>query len=323
MARRHTMARTWTTESVPEPERFAYWREVVCSAFVTLRPERRDREPFAGSVRSARLGPLGVATVASGPQRVLRTEREIGTTPEAAHYLMLQLRGRAAIRQDGREAVLRVGELALVDVLRPYELDFDGPFGQLCFTLPHALLAPRLSAPATLTARRVDGSTAPGRVALAALHAAARSAGDPDGDEAGADALVEHVAGLVALGLRGAAAAPVPTGRAALLQAVLDDVERHLHDPALSPTAVAGRVGVSTRHLHKVVAAQGVTVGRHVTARRLDGCRRDLADPALMYLRIAEVAGRWGFVDPAHFSRAFRRRFGTSPSAVRAVARGR
>jgi len=35
---------------------------------------------------------------------------------------------------------------------------------------------------------------------------------------------------------------------------------------------------------------------------------------------VTEIAFRWGFKDSAHFSRAFKREFGISPSEVRRVA---
>lgn len=36
--------RIWNTEDLPDREQFAYWREALSEAFVTLRPERpRDR----------------------------------------------------------------------------------------------------------------------------------------------------------------------------------------------------------------------------------------------------------------------------------------
>jgi AraC-like DNA-binding protein len=38
--------------------------------------------------------------------------------------------------------------------------------------------------------------------------------------------------------------------------------------------------------------------------------RRDLLDPALAARPVSAIAARWGLVDPAHFSRAFRAAYG-------------
>ena len=50
---------------------------------------------------------------------------------------------------------------------------------------------------------------------------------------------------------------------------------------------------------------------------RLARCRRDLTDPALRNQPVQTVAARWGFPDKAHFSRAFRAAYGTTPQEHR------
>jgi AraC-like DNA-binding protein len=42
-----------------------------------------------------------------------------------------------------------------------------------------------------------------------------------------------------------------------------------------------------------------------------------LSDPRARHLSVSTIAYRTGFSHPAHFSRAFRRRFGVSPSEIR------
>jgi AraC-like DNA-binding protein len=60
------------------------------------------------------------------------------------------------------------------------------------------------------------------------------------------------------------------------------------------------------------------TIVATIRTRRLERCREDLSDPALAHRSIMEIAEHWGFGDPAHFSRAFRKQFGMTPSEVRA-----
>jgi AraC-like DNA-binding protein len=58
-----------------------------------------------------------------------------------------------------------------------------------------------------------------------------------------------------------------------------------------------------------------------VLARRLVRAQRALADPRFVGRPISAVAFDAGFGDLSHFNRTFRRRFGMTPSEVRAQAR--
>jgi AraC-like DNA-binding protein len=60
-------------------------------------------------------------------------------------------------------------------------------------------------------------------------------------------------------------------------------------------------------------------VSGYLRNERLEAVRRDLANPALRHRSVAALAARWCFVDAAHFSRAFRQRYGYTPSQLRPV----
>jgi AraC-like DNA-binding protein len=103
------------------------------------------------------------------------------------------------------------------------------------------------------------------------------------------------------------------------MQAMLDEVQRSLGDPNLSPSNVAERVGISTRYLHQLFAERGPSFGRWVLAQRLERCHRDLSDPARSHLTVSDLAHRHGFRDPSYFARAFRARNGYSPREFRRI----
>ena len=75
---------------------------------------------------------------------------------------------------------------------------------------------------------------------------------------------------------------------------------------------------LSPSTLHRVWGGEACSLSDWIWAQRLDAARRDLCDPALAARSISEIAFAWGFNDAAHFSRAFRARFGCSPRELRA-----
>jgi AraC-like DNA-binding protein len=94
-------------------------------------------------------------------------------------------------------------------------------------------------------------------------------------------------------------------------------IAESLHDPALGPTSVAGAQGVSLRLLQRLFARQGLQIADCIAEQRLQRCRAALQDPAQAGRSITDIALTWGFNDSGHFSKAFRRRFGISPSQSR------
>jgi AraC-like DNA-binding protein len=109
-----------------------------------------------------------------------------------------------------------------------------------------------------------------------------------------------------------------PEARRRALQARIHDfIQQRLADPGLTPETIAAAHGISTRHLYKLFEEQGLTVAAWIRERRLERCRHDLTDPRLLSRPVQGVAARWGFSDPAHFSRLFRAAYGVSPRSYR------
>ncbi len=94
-------------------------------------------------------------------------------------------------------------------------------------------------------------------------------------------------------------------------------IEPRLGNPGLSLTAIAREQGVSERYLRRLFEVSGTRFGDYVRVRRLERCKAELDDPGLAREPVATIGFRWGFNDPAHFSRAFRDHFGLPPRAYR------
>src|SRR5260370_42427844 len=87
--------------------------------------------------------------------------------------------------------------------------------------------------------------------------------------------------------------------------------------PDLTPARVAELEGISERYLQKLFEGSGSSFTHYLRERRLQRTSAELSNPAEAHHSISEIAFRNGFNDSAHFSRAFRHRFGWSPREFR------
>ncbi|MCW2992729.1 MAG: AraC-type DNA-binding protein, partial [Conexibacter sp.] len=157
--------RQWSTDAIPVAEQFDFWRAMVWEAFVPVVPRRPSDGPFVGRIASRSIGALGASHIVSEAQSAQRTAEQATREPGDVLFLNLPLSGGSRAFQGGRVAELAGGDFVLVDSARPFDLEFDRPFEQLSFTIPHEALAPLVADLDTATALRVRGDVGLGAVA--------------------------------------------------------------------------------------------------------------------------------------------------------------
>ncbi|MFB6576067.1 helix-turn-helix domain-containing protein [Streptomyces sp. NPDC056402] len=99
----------------------------------------------------------------------------------------------------------------------------------------------------------------------------------------------------------------------ALARAAKDLADRRLADPELSPAMLARELNVSVRTLNRAFAAVGEQVTTYIRHRRLHEARLALVSPSGR-LSISELAAHWQFADGSHFTRAFKKHYGQTPT---------
>jgi len=314
-----------TTTDVEAREGFDYWNDAVSSTFVPLECGTSVQATFRGELVNVAFGDVQFTKVTAAPHQVRRTRATIARNDPGLLKACVQLGGTGRISQDGREAELRPGDLTIYDTSRPYTLDFaaDAAFGTLVVMFPAGELGLSPDAVRRVTAVRVDGREGLGAVVSPFLVSLAATTG-ADTDVL-SSRLARNVLSLLETmyreraGLRPGEPERVSTAR---LIAIQDWLERRLGDPDLSPESIAAAHHISLSYLHRLFTADGTSVSRWVKERRLEECRRDLADPSLVRFSVAAIAARRGILDAAAFSRSFRTAFGLSPREFRMRALG-
>jgi AraC-like DNA-binding protein len=106
--------------------------------------------------------------------------------------------------------------------------------------------------------------------------------------------------------------------KAARLRAILTEIARRFRDPDFNLDNVAATLGLSRRYVQRLLEETGKSFTQHLVERRLESSFAMLTDQRRLHLAIIDIALTAGFGDVSHFNRVFRRRFGETPSGVRA-----
>jgi AraC-like DNA-binding protein len=305
----------WSIQSRAQNERFSYWREVLCEAFVSLNPilnEKHTVIDFAGEVSSRSLSTTAQTRVFSKAQHIQRRGEEILRNPVEYCFAKFQLEGSCVVRQDGQESMVLPGDFSIVDSTRPYFLDYQGDWHVLSFRIPREQVISRLASPYKATARRVDGKAGMGLVA--SRFARSLEQVDLDTGSGVQDGLSAALNSIIAIALGATLEAQerdrLPV-REAIRLAVETYIRDHLEEPYLGPDMLASRFKVSRRTLYSLFEEAPLSVSSLIRELRLQRSARDLLSPG--HPGVLAVALRWGFSDASHFSRLFKRRFGVCP----------
>ncbi|MEU8330709.1 helix-turn-helix domain-containing protein [Micromonospora sp. NPDC048839] len=316
---------TIDTTVLPPGERFGMWLDLVARTSAPLRIRSAHSGDFAARADFIALGPIELVQYEYPSLDATRTRKLVQRSDPELYILALTTGGVGASSQDGRRSEILAGEFTFYDASRPHDVRHHATEPErdqatsIITMIPHAALPLPPQRMAALYGGRMSGSEGIGALLAQFLL---QVTGRPEQYHA-ADASRLGAVGLdlatTMLGRHLVAEDAVPTEvrRRAMLTQVQSYIHRHLGDVTLGPQVVADAHHISVRSLHRLFEAEDTTVASYIRDLRLSRCRRDLTDPALRGLPVQAVAARWGFPDKAHFSRAFRAAYGTTPQEHR------
>ncbi len=105
--------------------------------------------------------------------------------------------------------------------------------------------------------------------------------------------------------------------RLSRLRAIKAYIIAKIDDPALCLADIAAHQGISSSYVRKLFATEGAKFSTYVLEIRLGKVSQMLTDPDARGRSISAVALKCGFNDVSYFNRAFRKRYGCTPSGWR------
>ncbi|MFI1868703.1 AraC-like ligand-binding domain-containing protein [Streptomyces jumonjinensis] len=313
------------SEDVPAQERFERWRELTTKAFMPTDETSECTDSFEASARTLELGTHSLGALTFRPLQIRRPPKLVRKSDPEIYHLVLPLHGCLTLDHVGRSTAVGAGGMVLFDSSQPYRAAVTASQGFAEFL--HVQFPKALSPLAPGRLNRLVGERLSGREGIGAMFSdflirLGREADQyrPADTARLGGILLDVLTVLLARELDAEASAPAESRGRALMLSVPGFIERHLGDARLSPQTIAAAHQISVSYLYKLFHEEHLTVAAYIRERRLESCRRDLADPRLGSRPVHTIAARWGFTSNAHFSRAFRAAYGTSPTDYRHAA---
>jgi AraC-like DNA-binding protein len=305
----------FSTYDVGVEDRAEYWSGVTARYFGPIETRATDASAFNAVLTTRPVSFLRTFHIVGSGHRVWRPKSNAGAIPDAIK-LLLQIRGRCRVEQEGRAVELLPGSWCVYDSWRPYGITNVDDVEQIVIQIPRDQIIDR-----SLRRLAEPFLADPARSAMAQIAASfIRSYIDPalapiDGDVFLAETTIGFVRHVLHADGSQRRAPKNPSGslRARIRQYILS----HLGNPDLSIDRIASAMGCSKRYLHQVFAPGNLTIERYIWQLRIDQCCKALVDRAQSEKSVSTIAFEWGFNSSAHFSRLFKAQVGVAPTSYR------
>lgn len=303
---------SFSTSCAPAHYRAASFEKEMASLFsVGLAVKSTSARPFCTELLAYRSERLQFASLRFSPHSTTLATRP-GHLP-ARLLVTMQKEGVATVAQGGRENRIEAGDIVMVDLTRPFEIESGEILTHSIYLDPGQLreLMPQAEALTALPIKSRNGPGAMFRAIFDELFALAPALEENLEDRIAA--MLPHALATALCSLKQADETLPSRMRVLHKQRVRQYIREHLRQANLNPEVIGQAVKLSPRSIYELFTDEPLPVMKWIWAERLDRCHRELAVSALRSRPIGEIAYSWGFSNVAHFSRAFRERFGLSP----------
>jgi AraC-like DNA-binding protein len=306
-----------STDAAKTPDRLKQWQEF--NSMVVGRPMKAfGNESFQGELEYATVADVSWCKISASGHRVeIEDVAEYGR--QSGIHVIFQLKGESYRKQGNRGVLTSAGEWTIRDLRKPYVSSSSDDIELLVLRMPFNSISTKLCDISAFTLRRFSGTSGVGKLAYEVGQDVFGQIGTLRSEFE--REMSEMIAHLIRLTLREVSdETALGSHKFMLCERIKSYIARNLRDPSLSIDRIAEVHKCTKRYLHKAFEEEGRSISEYIWQLRLDSCREQLLNSDARNKSITEIALSWGFNSSAHFSSAFKLRFGTSPSSLRKEA---
>jgi AraC-like DNA-binding protein len=306
----------------PRGPQYEQWREEFGRKWLSADFGPVDGEYLVSEFRGSEHSFLGLCMMRGSPLHAMR--RDDAANHRCDHLFWIVASGSCLqTRQRGRSNDLHLGQMALMSAGEPARVTQTMKGSRWSIRIARKRLNDLCRSFDDKVAQPVTASRELTKLLLHQIETAHRF-GSKLGPAAN-HAMAQHILDLVGLCLgadKDAAHAAEQRGLAAArLDAIKADILHALGTSDLDLERVASRHRVSPRYVQHLFERAGTSFTSFVLEQRLRLAHRLLGDPINRWRKVSDIAAVSGFCDISYFNRAFRARFGATPTEVRTGSR--
>jgi len=301
-----------STDQVPSSQRLAFWESYNASQLIGLTCSTYDPHGLRAQGRVFDADDVAFTEIRGNQHVIERTRSLLKTHPKDSVFACILLEGDAFLFQSGQCYTVRAGDVIVYSNAIPYLYGFTGDMRQIIVEVEAERLFRGRREMRPAAPIQVDNRLRTGRLLANTLRTMAVDFVERPRADA-VSGVAEQARHLLRAAVDPGAASELNDMAAWRLLRAEAFIAEHLHDPALDAEQVARALGLSVRQLHRLFAHRDRSVSQWIWDKRLERAHQELAGEGTRRLSIGDIAYRWGFASQAHFSRAFRGRYGMTP----------
>lgn len=308
----------WSSRTDAGPAALHQWASLLSREIAEMAVTSDAETGFAARWARYGLGPIDLNVLAATRQVVSHRTGTASRGGPATFELLFARSGAITVEHLGRQSVVAPGSFILLDNDHSWDLAFPG--GGDCPTvhMPKDWLLG--FAPSAHDFCGVPLGVASGWARPLASYIAAIADEGPASAGMRRDSLAEQLGAMAHILLCNATPRPCAQSRD-LKQRIIDCIADAYSDPELDPSAIARELSISIRHLHRVLARNGLSFSGVLRDMRISAAASLLMNERTRDIPVGEIAWRAGYADQSYFARVFRAEQGCSPVQFREMAR--
>ena len=305
----------WSTAGIARSDTTDAWQAALTANYGEWQVSQAVGNGFTASVRNRDFNGVRVVECVCDPCTGRRLPQFIERAPEPYIGVQITKAGRERFHIGGEDISLGAGDMVIWSGSQPTEFTVMERLHKVSLVLPWADVQERLPRSSAFTGTVIDSRVGIGAVLYSHVDSLARQLDVfTESDHA---AVRRATLELLTAAMRHRVEVPQRGLALRYLKQLQDHILTNLQDEQLSPTSIATANHMSPRYVHMLFAQIGVSASAWIRTQRLERCREDLRSRAHRDSSVADIAYAWGFSDPSHFTRVFKKQYGVGPREYR------